>query len=148
MKGTVIRRGKSWSVVLDLGRDASGKRLRKWHSGFKTKKEAERERVELLHKVHEGSYVSPSNLTLDVFLREQWLPAIRASVRPATLSSYRGLIEQHIAPALGTTSLQRLAPATINGFYADLLDHGRSDGSGGLSPKTVPHSRGLEEGIG
>ena len=34
MKGTVIRRGSTYSVVLDLGRGPDGKRIRKWHSGY------------------------------------------------------------------------------------------------------------------
>jgi integrase len=33
--------------------------------------------------------------------------------------------------------LQRLAPAHLNGLYAELLANGRLDGTGGLSPKTV-----------
>jgi hypothetical protein len=29
MKGSVIRRGKKWSVVIDVGRDENGKRIRR-----------------------------------------------------------------------------------------------------------------------
>jgi hypothetical protein len=47
MRGTIIKRGATYSVVLDLGRDDSGRRVRRWHSGYKTK-EAERAQVELL----------------------------------------------------------------------------------------------------
>ena len=40
-RGTVINRGTTYSVVLDIGRDEDGKRLRRWHSGYQTKKAAE-----------------------------------------------------------------------------------------------------------
>ncbi|MGH9249582.1 MAG: hypothetical protein ACRD0W_08735 [Acidimicrobiales bacterium] len=34
MRGTVIKRGNSWAVVVEVGRDPNtGKRARKWHSG-------------------------------------------------------------------------------------------------------------------
>ncbi len=136
MKGTVIKRGAKWSVVLDLGRDENGKRIRRWHSGFRTKKDAEVARIELLAKVQQGSYVQPARTTVADYLLGQWLPAIGASVRTSTLSSYRMIVVHHIVPALGGVTLQNLTPARLNAFYADLLSHGRKDGKG-LSHKSV-----------
>src|SRR6266700_1734802 len=79
MKGTVIKRGGKWSVVLDLGTDpTTRKRIRKWHSGYATKKEAERAQVELLHNVASGQYVEPTKETLGAFL-ERWLRAYVAT---------------------------------------------------------------------
>lgn len=60
MRGTVIKRGKAWSVVLDLGRDHTGNRIRRWHSGYRTRKDAERARIELLNRVDQGTYVAAS----------------------------------------------------------------------------------------
>ena len=69
MKGTVIKRGGRWSVVLDLGPDPSTRqRIRKWHSGYATKKVAERGRVELIHQVLRGQYVEPTKETVGGFL--------------------------------------------------------------------------------
>jgi hypothetical protein len=56
MRGTVIKRGNTWSVVVEVGRDAtSGRRVRKWHSGFRSKKDAERARTELLSRLDDGT---------------------------------------------------------------------------------------------
>lgn len=44
-EGTVIRRGSTWTVVLDLGKGPDGKRIRKWHSGYRTEREAKQARV-------------------------------------------------------------------------------------------------------
>jgi hypothetical protein len=33
-RGTVIKRGDRYTVVLDLGRDENGKRIRQWHAGY------------------------------------------------------------------------------------------------------------------
>lgn len=57
MRGSVIRRGRKWAVVIDVGRDpATGKRMRRWHSGFATRKEAERAARDLLLRVENGTY--------------------------------------------------------------------------------------------
>jgi len=42
MRGSVIKRGKKYSIVFDVGRDpVTGKRKQKRISGFATRKEAE-----------------------------------------------------------------------------------------------------------
>ncbi len=133
MRGSVIKRGSTYSVVLDLGRGPDGKRQRKWHSGYRTKKEAEKARIELLARVDQGAYVEPSRLA---FLREQWLPSLTGQVRPTTLHAYRTNLERYIVPAIGNLTLQRLTPAHLNAVYGSLLVSG---GKGGrpLSARTV-----------
>lgn len=96
MRGSIIKRGTTYSVVLDLGRGPDGKRVRRWHSGYRTKRDAERARTELLARVDQGSYVEPSRLTLAVFLRGQWLPGLAGQVRPTTLHSYRTNLERYV----------------------------------------------------
>jgi hypothetical protein len=72
VRGTIIRRGSTYSVVLDLGRDPDGKRIRRWHSGYRTKKDAERAQVELLARLDRGGYVDPTKVTLAARL-DRWL---------------------------------------------------------------------------
>lgn len=55
--GTVFRRGSTWTVVLDLGKCPDGKRIRKWHSGFETEKDAKRAKRELLAAKDRGEMV-------------------------------------------------------------------------------------------
>jgi integrase len=132
VRGTVIKRGATYSIVLDLGRGPDGRRVRKWHSGFRTKKDAEQARVELLAKVDQGAYVEPAKLTVAAFLREQWLPGLRSQVRPGTWAEHRSKVEVHLSPAIGGLQLQRLGPGHLNAVYADLLERG-------LSARTVLH---------
>jgi integrase len=145
---SVFRRKKSWAFAVEVSRSEDGKRIRHQKAGFATKKEAQQAMNEVLHQLGQGTYVEPVKLTLGGFLRDQWLPAIRASVRPSTFDSYRMTVEKHIAPdddakenawrrAFGGTKLQQVTPSKLNAFYADLLSKGRSDGKGGLSPKSV-----------
>jgi integrase len=131
-EGTVIRRGSTWTVVLDLGKGPDGKRIRKWHSGYQTEREAERAKVELLAALGRGAYVAPSKRTTCAFLREDWLPGLRAQVRPSTWAEHRSKVEVHLVPAIGGVLLQRLNPGHLNKLYADLLERG-------LSARTVLH---------
>ncbi len=101
MRGTVIKRGSTWSVVVDVGRDhTTGKRVRKWHSGFKSRKEAERARTQLLSRLDEGTYVMPSKLGFGTFLENEWLPAKRSTVKTTTLASYDMHVRKQSSPAL------------------------------------------------
>ncbi len=57
MRGSVIQKPKKtgrWYVVLDLGADASGRRQQRWHSGYRTKREAERGLTALLSAQDSG----------------------------------------------------------------------------------------------
>lgn len=119
MRGTVIKRDKTWSVVVDLGRDAAGQRVRRWHSGYRTRKEAERARVELLGRLDQGTYVAPTRLTLGRFLTDEWLPAKRSTVKETTLASYELHVSKHLVPALGGLALVAATAPRLNAFYAD-----------------------------
>ena len=143
MRGTVIKRGNSWCVVIDAGKDTAGRRSRKWHSGFATRKEAERARTEILSRLDHGTYVEPDRRTFGAFLQEEWLPAIQARIRPSTWDSYARNIRLHVVPALGNERLQSITPAGLNRFYAELLEQGRVGADRGLSPKTVRYVHGI-----
>jgi integrase len=139
MRGHVRKRGKTWSVVVDLGRDQAGRRRQKWHGGFRTKRDAERELTEILGRLEGGTYVRPTRQDLAGYLHE-WLPAIRSTVRPGTWSSYCTNIERHVISRIGTVPLQSLGAEHLNGLYAELLELGRCDGRGGLSARTVRYT--------
>ena len=113
MKGAVIKRGGKWSVVVDVGRDATtGRRIRRWHSGYSTKREAERARVDILGRLDRGTYVKPEKTTLASFLSDEWLPAIRASVREGTFAEYWRCVDKYVGTSAG-------APAA-DAFFANM----------------------------
>jgi len=128
VNGTVIKRVGGYSVVLDLGRGPDGKRIRKWHSGYRTKRDAERARVELLARQQHGEYVDPSTLTLAGLLDRvfDYLESIGRDAR--TVERHRELARLHVTPYLGGVRLQQLSPAALSDLYARLLREGRRDG--------------------
>jgi integrase len=136
MRGHIRRRGNKWVVIVDVGRDESGRRQQRWHSGYRTKKDAQAASVEILGRMQGGIYIEPSKETLAVFLRE-WLEGQRAHLRPSTWTSYAVNIRCHIIPQLGARRLQAVTAADLNVLYTDLLAGGRADGKGGLSRRSI-----------
>jgi len=133
MKGTILKRGQKWSVVIDMGRDASGKRIRKWHSGYERKRDAEAARVEILSRLQHGEYVSPSKLTVAAYL-DHWLES-RKNIADTTRATYRHEIRR-VSDLLGPRQLLQLQPREIADAYTELLDRG-------LSAKSVRNSHGV-----
>ncbi len=138
MRGHIRRRGSKWAVVVDVGPDQNGRRKQRWHSGFETRRDATRALTEILGRLQDGGYVEPHKETVAQFMG-RWLDSIRATIRPTTWEAYRTLAEVHIIPRLGAVPLQRLTASQLNALYGDLLEAGRRNGKGGLSPRTVAY---------
>jgi integrase len=137
VKGSIVKRGNGYSVVVELDRDPiTGKRRQKWASGYRTKREAERALSEIAASVHSGTYIEPSKQTLGEFVAD-WLAAIEPTIRPATHYSYDRNLRLHVL-RLGSVQLRRIDAGMLNGLYAELLADGKqSNGGGGLSPRSV-----------
>lgn len=136
MRGHVTKRGSGYAIRFDKGPDpVTGKRRQEYRSGYRTKKEAESALTELLGKVESGSLVERSRQTVSDYLGE-WLEAIEATIRPATLHSYRRNISIHVLPRIGGIRLQALDGGHLNDLYRQLLTP-KAESGAGLSPRTV-----------
>jgi Arm DNA-binding domain/Phage integrase, N-terminal SAM-like domain len=137
MRGSVYKRGSTWTWHVDVGVDpVTGKRKQQTKGGFKTKRECQAALNDALAALRAGTLVKPSKRTLESFLVGEWLPALR-NLRPSTLSNYRTHIRTCVLPALGPIPLQQLSPAHLNAFYQALLSRGRLRDGHGMAPKTV-----------
>jgi len=114
--------GTRYYVVVDVGIKEDGKRDQRWHSGFRTLRDARKARAEIIGRLERGTYVAPSKLTLRTFVEEEWLPSIRGRLRPSTFTSYAGNLRKHVLPELGSRRLQYITPSMLNKLYADLAD--------------------------
>jgi hypothetical protein len=86
----VYKRGNTWSVVIDHGRDpATGKRKRVWHLGFTTLREAAEARTRLLRERDTGAVIDPSHQTLAEYLRDEVAAVTQAHDRPHRPQSSR-----------------------------------------------------------
>jgi integrase len=114
MRGSVVKRGDRYSVVVELDRDPiTSKRRQKWVSGYRTKRDAERALSEIVASVHTGSYLEPTKQTFSVFAPE-WLVAIKPTIRPSTHYSYSRNLQLHVLPKLGSVQLRRIDAGMLN----------------------------------
>jgi hypothetical protein len=138
MRGSVRKRGTTWTWYLDIDPDPlTGRRRQQTKGGFKTRKACETALRQAIADQRAGILARPSQRTLGSFLIGEWLPAVKSKLRASTWASYRTNATAHVVPLLGEVKLQELTPMQLNLFYSHLLEAGRRRGDGGLSPKTV-----------
>ncbi len=94
-------------------------------SGFRTRKDAQEALTEILGTLRHGTYIEPARTSLGEYLRDEWLPAVRSTIRETTYISYESHVNAHLTPGLGSVPLQKLTGSAINAFYAKLLAEGR-----------------------
>jgi integrase len=143
MRGSVRKRGSTYTWYLDVPDPVTGKRCQRSKGGYRTKKECQAALNDALAALRAGAFVETSKRTLASYLVDEWLPAMQPPrVRPSTWLGYQRSLERHVIPALGELELQRLTPAVLTAFYRSLLTAGQLNGRGGLSAKSVKNIHG------
>lgn len=71
------------------------------------------------------------------FWLDEWLHTKRLGVKESTYIRYRNTIENHIKPDLGKYPISKIGTSLMEQFVSNKLQHGRIDGNGGLSPKSI-----------
>ncbi len=114
-KKTVTRNGKPytyWEARITTGRDpGTGKQIQRSFTG-KTQKEVREKMQAAAVEVNQGTYTAPQRMTVGQWL-DVWASDYLGGVKPATVSSYRSQIKNHIKPALGAVRLSDLHPHTV-----------------------------------
>ena len=114
MKGSIRRRSKGrWEITIDLGRDAQGKRLRKFVNVTGKKADADRRLRELLTADDRGLPVLTDKMTLAQWLDKWFNEYVVSGKRQMTDERYKRVIERYLKPYIGHTQLNRLSPADI-----------------------------------
>jgi integrase len=126
-KGSVYRRGSTWTAHLTWGTGERQRQTKK--GGFRTKKEAEAALIDLAKLVSDG-HVPAGKRTFGEYLTG-WLDALPvAGLRATTIDSYRRQVESYIRPELGDVPLRDLTAVDLDGLYASMIGKG-------LKPRTV-----------
>jgi site-specific recombinase XerD/predicted RNA-binding Zn-ribbon protein involved in translation (DUF1610 family) len=114
-------------------------RRRETKSGYATQKACQAAMNKLLVAVEQQAYSSPTKASVKQYLTKEWLPAVKATIRPSTYNSYVQHVDCHIAPHIGSVKLNKLSGSQVNALYAKLAESGKQDGKTGLSPQTIHH---------
>lgn len=123
MKGSIKKRGKTYSYRVDIGKDpVTGKRKQRSKGGFRTKKEAEKALALFLGELEQGMYKE------DITMRElfdKWLKS-KNRIKPSTKRSYNDTVNNHLKPYFGNILLKNLKPEMINNYYFKIIQSGLS----------------------
>jgi integrase len=128
MRGSTRKRGSTWTAYWDLPGDLdTGKRRQKAKGGFKRQKDAEAFLATVIDTVNSGSYAEPSKQLLARYLVDEWLPAIKGTVRPLTHRRYEAIVRTYAKGRdIGAVPLRSLSGAHLNRLYGELEAAGLS----------------------
>ena len=133
----IYKRGKSWRVIVYVGRDPmTGKQLRKSGSA-PTRAEAKLLEARLVTEAAAGQHRGDRKRTVAELLDRwfEWRQGVRP-ISPRTVDNYRRDMDWFILPVLGKLPVARLDAATLDRFYAQLRKQGGKNGRP-LAPSTV-----------
>lgn len=139
--GGTIRQRKdgTWEARFTLGRDpGTGKQIQRSIYG-KTQKEVRQKLQQTTTAIDEGTYVTPSKLTVEQWLNA-WLEDFCVDVKPRTLDKYRSTVKVRLVPHLGKIKLCDLSAHHIQHVYNNLLRG--ADGFRQLSTKSIRDTHG------
>lgn len=145
--GHVRRRGKTWTAVIEIGRDpVTGERRQEWKGGFRTKKEAEAYNTRRQHELDTGLAIAASHQPLGAYLAD-WLDKrhLAGKLRDSTYEEYGYKLRKHILPRLGVIAISALTPAHIDAWLATLRRTGLAESSV-LAIYTIVHG-GLDAAV-
>lgn len=126
MKGSVRKRGNTWSYYFDLG-TVNGKRQKKEKGGFHTKKEAEAALAKAITEYNRaGQIFEPSEITVSDYL-DQWYDLYcKPNLKYNTQIGYLRIMEGHLKPRFGHYRLKALTSAVLQEYANDLKMNGFS----------------------
>lgn len=120
MKGSVRKRGGTWSYYFDLGK-VDGKRKRKEKGGFRTKKDAEQALTKALAEYNSaGQCFEPSEISVSDYLDLWFDQYCKMNLKYNTQLAYSQIIENHLKPAFGVFKVKTLNSLSIQEFANSL----------------------------
>lgn len=127
---TVIRprENGTWQVRVYAGLESGRKRY--IHRTVKSYADAKKIERDLAGEVADGRTASAEKITV-AELCDRWLKHAGPDLSPTTLVNYRGYVDNHIVPNIGTVTLAKLTTARLDQLYSDLRAK--------LSPQSIRH---------
>ncbi|ARF67077.1 site-specific integrase [Paenibacillus larvae subsp. pulvifaciens] len=149
---SIQKRGdNSYLLVVEAGKDAKGKRIKRTKTvrvdekllktPRKLSNHLELELAKFQLEVEAGEYISPEKMTIGSFVDEWKDKYAVKELSPLTFKTYQHHLNNHIIPTLGLKRLDEIKPFHITSFLHDLsLPGARKDGRGEkLSSGTIEY---------
>ena len=101
MRGHIAQKNGRYYPVISIKDPGTGKWRRKWLSGNRTKRKAERTLAEAVAQVNKGILLISSRETVAELCRNYLATTAPNRVRTITLQSYRQVLETHVISRVG-----------------------------------------------
>lgn len=139
VKKVTLKNGRTrYRFVVDIGRDlVTGKRQQKTYT-FDLKREAVVELARIKSETAQGTYVRPSEMTLNQHL-DEWLPAVVRDLEASSTRNYADALRP-VRERLGDKQLQKITKDDVEQLVTWMCTSGRRRGGKpgtGLSRRTV-----------
>ncbi|MFC1971871.1 tyrosine-type recombinase/integrase [Chloroflexota bacterium] len=126
MRGHIAVKNGRYYPVISLKDPGTGKWKRKWLSGHKTKREAERARDEAVTQANNGWLVLPSRETVAELCHAYLTTTAPLRIRRVTLQSYEQILNNHLVSKIGAKPAAVLSPDDLNSIMISMVKSGRS----------------------
>jgi len=126
MRGHIAVKNGRYYPVISIKDPATGKWKRKWLSGHRTRREAEKTRAEAVAQACNDWFTIPSRETVAGLFRNYFDTSGTNRVRPVTLQSYKSMIKTHIISKIGAKPAAALTPDDLNRIMTDMINAGKS----------------------
>jgi hypothetical protein len=93
MRGSIRKRGRTYTWYLFVPDPATGKPRQRSRGGYRTKRECQAGLNDALAALRAGTFVETSRRTIGSFVRDEWLPVMELNLRPTTWATYQGLLD-------------------------------------------------------
>lgn len=121
----ITERNGKYKVIIELGKNSQGKRIRHTKEGFKTKKEARAYATIKENELLNGILPTNNKILLKDFILEWYANHIcNSNLALNTLSDYKVRIETHIIPYMGNMQLIKIQILDVQNFYYHLIKTG------------------------
>lgn len=121
----ITERNGKYKVIIELGKNSQGKRIRHTKEGFKTKKEARAYATIKENELLNGILPTNNKILLKDFILEWYANHIcNSNLALNTLSDYKVRIETHIIPYMGNMQLTKIQVLDVQNFYYHLIKNG------------------------
>lgn len=125
MKGSVKKRGETWTYIVDIGRDSiTGKRKQKTKGGFKRKKEAQAALNKVLAGIEDTGYLDPSNEIFSNYIQSWFTEHYKKRIFETTVVNKSYLMNKHLIREnpFANKPLSKITTEDIDAFYNLKID--------------------------
>ena len=116
---TTIKKGYGFRVVLTFADEPT---MTKQHAGFKTKREANAERDEVVGQLRDRTYVVYDKIRVADFLTYWLEDVMKTEITSDTYDGYKNVIYNYVIPKYGKMYMSTLNQGYITNLYKEITD--------------------------